>query len=209
MQAGDRDVEGIVMNKNRLEAFSDGVFAIVITLLVLEIRVPEVDYEHLSKALIDLLPQVFAYVISFGVIGVYWVAHHQSIRLVTKVNSYLIWLNHAYLFVVSCMTFSTALLGRYTMQPLPIVIYGINLIIANIIGVMLARFLRSHPDFGRPYAHQQLHKSRLLSIFINSSYGLAILLGFVAPIVSYIIFVTMLLVAITFYSLNPLNLSDE
>src|SRR5215212_9215927 len=60
------------MNKNRVEALSDGVFAIVITLLILDIKVPEVDGSQLSASLIAVLPRIFAYVISFGVIGVYW-----------------------------------------------------------------------------------------------------------------------------------------
>ena len=74
------------MNKNRVEALSDGVFAIVITLLILDIRVPDVDYSQLPAALVAILPRIFAYVISFGVIGVYWLAHHQSLQLIAKLE---------------------------------------------------------------------------------------------------------------------------
>src|SRR5499426_3280639 len=98
------------MNKNRVEAFSDGVFAIVITLLILDIRVPDVEYSQLSASLVAVLPRIFAYVISFGVIAVYWLAHHQSLQLVGKLNGFLIWLNFLYLLAVSFMTFPTALL---------------------------------------------------------------------------------------------------
>src|SRR4029453_15511569 len=97
------------MNKNRVEAFSDGVFAIVITLLILDIRVPEVEYSQLLPSLVAVLPRIFAYVISFGVIGVYWLAHHQSLQLIGKLNGFMIWLNFLYIFAVSFLQFPTML----------------------------------------------------------------------------------------------------
>src|SRR5262245_53378104 len=184
------------MNKNRVEAFSDGVFAIVITLLILDIRVPDVDYSQLFVSLVALRPRIFAYVISFGVIGVYWLAHHQSLQLIGRLNGFLIWLNFAYLLAVSFMPFPTALLGRYPMQPIPIVIYGLNLIVANTAGLMLALYLRAHSELGSGLAHRADHKRYYLFGFVNGSYVLAMLLGFVAPAVSYAIFVVVLLVVI-------------
>lgn len=188
------------MSKNRVEAFSDGVFAIVITLLVLDIRVPDVDYSHLLETLVALLPRIFAYVISFGVIGVYWIAHHQSLQLIGKLNGLLIWLNLVFLLTVSFMPIPTALLGRYPMQPIPIEIYGLNLIAANTIGITLTLYLRSHREVGSGLMHLASHKSVYLYVFITLSYVLAMLLGFVAPVVSYIIFVVVLLIAIVYYS---------
>ena len=191
------------MNKNRVEAFSDGVFAIVITLLILDIRVPDVDYSQLFASLVAVLPRMFAYVISFGVIGVYWLAHHQSLQLIGKLNGFLLWLNLVYLLAVSFMPFPTALLGRYPMQPIPIVIYGLNLILANTTGIMLTLYLRAHPELGSGLAHRASHKSFYLFGFVNASYVLAMLLGFVAPAVSYGIFVIVLLVVIVYYSFAP------
>lgn len=191
------------MNKNRVEAFSDGVFAIVITLLILDIRVPDVDYSQLLASLVAVLPRMFAYVISFGVIGVYWLAHHQSLQLIGKLNGFLIWLNLIYLLAVSFMPFPTALLGRYPLQPIPIVIYGLNLIVANTIGVMLTLYLRAHPELGSGLAHPASHKSFYLYGFVNLSYVVAMLLGFVVPAVSYGIFVIVLLVVIVYYSFAP------
>jgi uncharacterized membrane protein len=191
------------MNKHRVEAFSDGVFAIVITLLILDIRVPDVDYSQLLASLVAVLPRIFAYVISFGVIGVYWLAHHQSLQLIGKLNGFLIWLNLVYLLAVSFMPFPTALLGRYPMQPIPIVIYGLNLIVANTTGVMLTLYLRAHPELGSGLAHRASHKSFYLYGIVNLSYVLAMLLGFVAPAVSYGIFVVVLMVVIVYYSFAP------
>src|SRR5262245_35349530 len=197
------------MNKHRVEAFSDGVFAIVITLLILDIHVPDVDYSQLLTSIVALLPRMFAYVISFGVIGVYWLAHHQSLQLIGKLNGLLIWLNLVYLLAVSFMPFPTALLGRYPMQPLPIVIYGLNLIVANMTGLMLMLYLRAHPELGSGYVHRQRHKSFPLYIFVNGSYALAILLGFFAPAASYIIFVVVLVVVIVYYSFAPVATQAE
>src|SRR5215510_14651720 len=169
------------MSKNRVEALSDGVFAIVITLLILEIRVPDVQYDQLWSSLVALVPRIFAYVISFGVIAVYWLAQHQSLQLIGKLNGFLIWLNFLYLLAVSFMPFPTALLGRYPMQPIPIVIYGLNLIVANTIGRIVALYLRAHPELGSGYVHRQRHKSFPLYVFVNGSYALDMLLGCFAP----------------------------
>lgn len=197
------------MSKNRVEALSDGVFAIVITLLILDIRVPDVDYQQLLPALVAVLPRIFAYVISFGVIGVYWVAHHQSLQFVSKLNGFLIWLNFLYLLAVSFMPFPTALLGRYPLQPVPIVVYGLNLIIANAIGLAETLYLRAHAELGSGLTHRASHKSFYMYGFVNASYVVAILLGFVAPVLSYAIFVLVLMVVIVYYSFSPVPRSAE
>ena len=191
------------MSKNRLEALSDGVFAIVITLLILDIRVPDVEYVQLAAALLAGLPRIFAYVISFGVIGVYWLAHHQSLQLVSKIDGWLIWINFIYLLAVSFMPFPTALLGRYPLQPLPIVIYALNLMLANGTGVVVLRYLRAHPELSSGYTYKAAHKTVFMYVFVNSSYLVAMLLGFYVPLASYAIFVVVLLVVIVYYSFSP------
>lgn len=197
------------MSKNRVEALSDGVFAIVITLLILDIRVPDVEYDQLLSSLVALLPRIFAYVISFGLIAVYWLAHHQSLQLVGKLNGFLIWLNFLYLLAVSFMPVPTALLGRYPMQPIPIVIYGLNLIVANAIGLALTLYLRAHLELGSGLAHRASHKSLYIYGFVNVSYVFAMLLGFVAPVISYGIFVVVLMVVIVYYSFSPVARNVE
>jgi uncharacterized membrane protein len=191
------------MNKNRVEALSDGVFAIVITLLILDIRVPDVDYSQLAEALVALLPRIFAYVISFGVIAVYWLAHHQTLHLLGKLSGFTIWINLVYLLAVSFMPFPTALLGRYPLQPIPIVIYGINLIVANVTGLTLTLYLRRHPELRSGYVHRAQHKSNYMFVFANGSYLLAMLIGFFEPLISYTIFVVVLMVVIAYYSFAP------
>jgi uncharacterized membrane protein len=180
----------------------------VITLLILEIKVPDVDYQQLAPALIELLPRIFAYIMSFGLIGVYWVAHHQSLQLIGKLNGFLLWLNLLYLLTVSFMPFPTALLGRYPMQPIPIIIYAVNLIVANATGLMVTRYLDAHPELGSGYVHSKGHKSLYLYIFVNGSYLIAMVLGYSMPIISYIIFVMVLMVVIVYYSFSPVLIRE-
>ena len=97
------------MNKQRLEAFSDGVFAIVITLLILDIKIPEVQSTALPAALVKMLPQLVTYVLSFFIIGLYWHLHHQVATQIKLIDGAFIWLNLVWLLFVSVLPFPTAL----------------------------------------------------------------------------------------------------
>ena len=113
------------MTKHRLEMFSDGVFAIVITILILNIHLPEnTSTQHLGEALKALFPDILAYVTSFILIGLYWIAHHTSFHHIHKVNGVLLWLNMLLLLFVSFMPFPASLLGKYPTEPVPLMIYG-------------------------------------------------------------------------------------
>ena len=134
------------MNKQRLEAFTDGVYAIVITLLILDIRIPDVAASALGPALVRLLPQVVTYVLSFFVVGMYWFAHHRVAHQVKLINGTFTWLNLLWLLFVSVMPFPTSLLGRYPLQFIPIAIYGIDLILTNVTGYVITVYLVKHPE---------------------------------------------------------------
>ena len=133
------------MDKRRLESFSDGVFAIVITLLVLELKLPEVRYDALAQSLMALLPSISAYVLSFLLIGMYWVFHHHAYTLIDGVDGVLLWLNIVFLLLISFMPFPTMMLGRYPGQTLPIVFYGCNLLLANLHVIQFDRVYRLWP----------------------------------------------------------------
>ncbi|MEY4344603.1 MAG: hypothetical protein RL032_435 [Pseudomonadota bacterium] len=112
------------MNKNRLEAFSDGVIAIIITIMVLEFKVPH------GEALADLLPlwPVFlSYVLSFVNVGIYWNNHHHLMHAVKKVNGAVLWANLNLLFWLSLMPFATAWMGENHFAAMPVVVYCIDL----------------------------------------------------------------------------------
>jgi uncharacterized membrane protein len=112
----------------RLTFFSDGVFAITITLLVLEIKVPEIAENlvatELSTELWHLLPKILSHVLSFIVLGLYWIAHHNMFMHIKRHNHLLLWLNIAFLMCVASIPFPTGLLGTYQDLQISVVIYA-------------------------------------------------------------------------------------
>src|ERR1051326_7937395 len=116
----------------RLETLTDGIFAIAMTLLVLDIHVPDLvtatsNHELWSQLLI-MWPRILSFIISFIILGMFWVSHHTEFRFIKKLDNKLIWLNMFFLLFVSLLPFSAALLGRYTENRVAIVVYGIHLI---------------------------------------------------------------------------------
>lgn len=112
------------MHKNRLEAFSDGVIAIVITVMVLEFKVPH--GEHLSD-LLPLWPVFLSYVLSFVNVGIYWNNHHHLMHAVHQVNGAVLWANLNLLFWLSLMPFATAWMGENHFAATPVVVYCLDL----------------------------------------------------------------------------------
>ncbi len=179
------------MQKSRLEAFSDGVFAIVITLLVLDIRFPEVEYSLFAETLVSILPRILAYVMSFIIIGLYWVTHHNSMHAMRKTDRGFLWLNILLLLCVSFIPFPTSLLGRYPFQAGPIIIYGITLIVCNVVGVIMVFYVYYHPHLAVTEFSKQYMRSHIPNyIIINSAYLGAILLANPLPLLSYAIYIT-------------------
>jgi len=132
------------MKKNRLEAFSDGVFAIVITLLVLELR-PEGPGVPAHDMIVQAEPKVLAFALSFVIIGTYWVAHHRMLDFVRTVDRTLLWLNLALLMVVAFIPYPTALVGTTHGAPAALQLYGATLVAANAIGTALWLYGTSRP----------------------------------------------------------------
>src|SRR5437763_213878 len=115
------------MKKDRLEAFSDGVIAILITIMVLELHVPHGDDIH---ALRPLFPVFLAYVLSFINLAIYWNNHHHMFQVTQRVNGGILWANLHLLFWLSLIPFTTAWMGEYHLASLPTAIYGIDLLLA-------------------------------------------------------------------------------
>jgi uncharacterized membrane protein len=117
------------MRTGRLEAFSDGVLAIVITIMVLELKVPEdATFAALGPSLVGLV----TYLLSFIYIGIYWSNHHHMFQLVRHVDGRILWANLALLFFLSLVPFSTAWMDDTHFAPAPVTIYGVNLLAAAI-----------------------------------------------------------------------------
>jgi uncharacterized membrane protein len=126
------------MGKSRLEAFSDGVLAIIITIMVLELKVP-----HGSDfaALKPMLPVFLSYVLSFIYVGVYWNNHHHLIKAAPRVNAAIMWANLHLLFWLSLFPFATGWMGENHFTPLPAAIYGAVLLFAAIAYYVLQRLI--------------------------------------------------------------------
>ncbi|MBW8323290.1 MAG: TMEM175 family protein [Prolixibacteraceae bacterium] len=117
------------MNRTRLEAFSDGVLAIIITIMVLEIKVPHgKDF----AALQPLIPVVISYILSFIYIGIYWNNHHHMMHTVKHVSGSILWANLHLLFWLSLVPFTTGWIGENHFAPIPMAVYGIVLLMAAI-----------------------------------------------------------------------------
>jgi uncharacterized membrane protein len=132
---------------DRIVNFSDGVFAIVITLLVLDIRVPEIPADLVSQELpsriLDLEPKFLSYVISFLVIAIYWQAHHKVFRPIRSYDSTLLWLNVLFLMAISFLPFPTSLLGEYGEEQLSVVIYAATAALASLLLVSISWYATS------------------------------------------------------------------
>jgi uncharacterized membrane protein len=132
------------MNKTRLEAFSDGVMAIIITIMVLELKVPH--GEDLA-ALQPLLPVFFSYVLSFVYVGIYWNNHHHMLNTVKHVSGGVLWANLHLLFWLSLFPFVTGWMGENHFAPLPSALYGGVLMMAGVAYTILSRTI-IHEDGG-------------------------------------------------------------
>ncbi len=111
----------VMMGKSRLEAFSDGVLAIIITIMVLELKVPPGD--DLS-ALMPLIPVFLSYVLSFAYVGIYWNNHHHMLHACKRVTGGVLWANLNLLFWLSLLPFATAWIGKNHFAPMPGILYG-------------------------------------------------------------------------------------
>ena len=176
------------MTKSRLEAFSDGVVAIIITIMVLELRAPH------GTALTDLRPLVpvfLSYLLSFVYVGIYWNNHHHLLHAAREVNGWILWANLHLLFWLSLFPFATAWVGENPGESGPAACYGVVLLMASIAYPILERALIAH--HGRDSAIERaLRRNRREWVSI-SAYACAIPLAFVSPWLSHALYVAVAL----------------
>ncbi len=115
------------MGKNRLEAFSDGVIAIIITIMVLELKVPQGSN---WQALLPLLPTFLAYILSFAFVGIFWNNHHHMFNATRRIDGRVLWANLLLLFSLSLFPFATAWVGENHAAPVPSALYGVVLLMS-------------------------------------------------------------------------------
>lgn len=172
------------MGKGRLEAFSDGVLAIIITIMVLELKVPHGNYLEDLK---PLLPVFISYVLSFIYIGIYWNNHHHLMHIVQKVTGPVLWSNIHLLFWLSLVPFATAWMGENHFSKWPVVLYGFILMMAGVAYYILAHFLTSIHGKGSVLAKAiGKDKKGIISVIL---YIIGIGCAFINPWIGFSIYV--------------------
>jgi uncharacterized membrane protein len=143
---------------NRVEAFSDGVLAIAITIMVLELKVPDTPTLH---GLAEVAPTLLTYVLSFVYLGIYWTNHHHLMHLTERVDGGALWANLNLLFWLTLVSFTTRWMDESSLSTLPVLVYGINLLAAAVsYTVLQSRLIRI-----------QGHESRLARAIRNDAKG--------------------------------------
>jgi uncharacterized membrane protein len=137
------------MEKNRLEAFSDGVIAVIITIMVLEMKVP---HGITLDALMPLWPVFLSYVLSFVYIGIYWSNHHHMLQLTKTIDGKVMWANLHLLFWLSLVPFTTGWMGENHFERGPTILYGVNLLLCAGAYTLLQTCLIRHQGHGSPLA---------------------------------------------------------
>jgi uncharacterized membrane protein len=144
----------------RLILFTDAVFAIAITLLIIEIKVPELHEAHsegeVLHSLLRLIPKFMGFFVAFFVIAIYWVAHHRIFHFVYQYDSKLIWLNIFFLLSIVLMPFTSAFQGEYPLLKTPWILYCISVIFTGLMQFRLQSYIRK-PANGITHAHHARH----------------------------------------------------
>jgi len=158
------------MGKGRIEAFSDGVIAIIVTIMVLELLPPR---EPTLPALRQLTPVFLSYLLSFVIVAIMWVNHHHLLHSLREVNARVMWLNINLLFWMSLIPFVTAWLGQTHPAPIPVAIYGLDLGFGafgfGLLRMEVVRQVRSHSELVAHHRRLQLKNSISAFIYLSSA----------------------------------------
>lgn len=158
----------MTMKKTRLEALSDGVFAVAITLLIFNVRLPEVvgSNDELLHELKHTIPRIAAYVLTFCIIAILWNAHHTILNLAKHIDRTLIWLNLLYLMFVAFMPFPTSILAMYTSYQAAVLFYGAVLICIGILHFALLHYIYHNlPLTRKKFTPLWFLRTRFASVF--------------------------------------------
>jgi len=173
------------MNTNRIEAFSDGVMAILITIMVLELKPP---HDPTPASLAGMWPTFFAYVLSFVIIAIYWVNHHYLIHLVSRLDTAILWANMNLLFWISLIPWVTVYLGDNHALPFPVALYAAVSAAGALSWFLLrASIARHHHDLGFERVNKRMARKNFIAILI---YTVAIVVAFIYTPLALILIAT-------------------
>jgi uncharacterized membrane protein len=168
---GKSESNGRGMGKNRIEALTDGIFGVAMTLLVLDIKPPVHLRFETNDALVDHLSVLehgfVMYAISFAVVAMFWMGHHLQFHFVRRVDRQLLWINLLFLLVVVAVPFSTNLVGDHGHLQLPVVVYAVNLLVLTLLLFLQLRHLAANPHLTAPDSTREAvtHLRRQLLLF--------------------------------------------
>lgn len=175
------------MGTNRVEAFSDGVIAIIVTIMVLELKVPA---DGSAPALLRVAPTVLSYILSFVVVAIMWVNHHQLLHAARRADNRLLWTNNFLLFCMSLIPFATAYLGQHYTEPLPAALYGAVMTLSGMgFTALRAAIGRHHQREGERKAADIVLMSQRKNWFSVCLYAASVPLAYSSVWVSFGIFV--------------------
>jgi uncharacterized membrane protein len=179
---------------SRIEAFSDGVIAIIVTLLIFEVRLPEVP-PHASSAefwaaLVSIAPKFGSFALSFAAVAIYWVNHHHFFSGITHTDWKLLWLNNLLLFFLSIVPFTTAVLGDHLDQPIAIALYALDLGLAAAAFTLMGRYVLFVGRLVDDSIPDDARRTEFRRSLIGTGFYLGCVpIAFVAPVVALVQFV--------------------
>ncbi len=194
------------MSKERVETFSDAVFAIVLTLLVLTLQPPDIAVHsslgQYAAAMAPLIPKFVSFTLSFVIIAINWVGHHYLFRRIGNATIGLVWLNNLVLFWICILPFPTAMLGDHPTDQFPILLYGV----VNLLGALSFYALRHYASYAKLFEAESEFERRALgpthSIPAITLYALSILLSFVS---AYLALACLFLVPVLYFVPNMIR----
>jgi len=182
----------IEIGKSRIESFSDGVIAIIITLMVFDVKIPEIDSSasgiSMWNKVSEIIPHLLAYLLSFLLLGVYWVNHHHFFHSLTTTDRNLLWWNLNLLFWLSIIPIPTRFLATHPMNPESTTMYAFNVFAASLSFTLMGRYAKArnlmHQDISRR-RKKRLARMNTLGLIL---YGISIFAGYLSVYISYLIF---------------------
>lgn len=202
-------------SKARVETFSDGVFAIIVTLLVLEIKVPHIDIHssssELTKALLGLFPKFISWIISFFTVCVIWVNHHRLFKMYAVFNHGLFWWNAVLLLWCSFIPFPTAVLGDYPENQTAVILYGIVMMCMGLTFSLMRLYVKKHPQLLNPEIDvQKFNKGTIFTIVFGPVLYLSgAMLSFIHPYISFVIYLSIAIYFIFPHSTEDIELKNK
>ena len=198
----EKEKPAVMISADRLKALADGVFAVAMTLLVLELVVPELNNpsnRELTSSLLSMWPKFIAYVLSFLIAGIYWLVHHTIFDAIKYYDSTLAWINIIFLLFIALIPFTTWLLGEYFLMKTSTIIYGVHLLLMFLGGYSLWAYSTWKHILVVPDLDPTVVKgAKKMGYVYFSILTIAIIIAFFSPLISVIIYGLFVLLILVF-----------